>query len=115
MKLAFASILIYMASMLWVCNSSQHGNLIQWKGISTYTNGQLCTNCKYVIYRSTDGTNFSSFAALPLNTTQYTDTGVVVLNSYWYKVTAKDTVSGIESAPTNTIKCTVTISCITIQ
>lgn len=112
MKLLLAPVLLYMASMLWVCNSSQHGNLIQWRGILTYTNGQPCTNCKYVIYRSTDGVSFSSYAALPLNTSQYTDTGVVVRSIYWYRVTAKDIISGTESVPTNTIKCTVTVSCV---
>ena len=113
MKLFLAPVLLYMASMLWVCNPSQHGVLIQWKGVSTYTNGSPCVNCKYVVYRSTNGTNYSPYAVLPLNTTQYVDTGVVVMNNYWYKVKAKDIVSGTESAPTNTIKCTVSVNCVT--
>lgn len=55
----------------------------------------------FIVYRSTDNTNFTALATLPANSNAYNDTGLVQLTNYYYYVVSANN-SG-ESEHSNTV------------
>lgn len=107
MKLA--GLLLYIAVSWWACNPPnppQHANVVQWVGVSTYTNGWPVTQfVQYRVYRSTDQINWVPFTTL--SAVQWADTNVVAGQTYWYRVTAIDLATNKESQPSNVLALVV--------
>jgi hypothetical protein len=75
--------------------------VLSWTGV-TYT-----TLAGYNVYRSTTSTGtYTQLTTSPITATTFTDTTAAAGTMYYYRVTAKDSVSGQESAPATTTAVT---------
>lgn len=64
----------------------------------------------YIVYRSTNGSNFSKLKTLNSKYTSYTNTGLVSGSSYWYAVASYQTLNGktVISSRSSSVKLTAT-------
>jgi hypothetical protein len=93
-------------AIAWSCQApavGTHYATVAWQPVKTYTNGQpIGSTVSYIVYKSSDGANFTVRAAdIALTTNQFVDSSVLPNRKYWYYVTAYDSSVDKESAASN--------------